>query len=110
MTAKVTTSTDTELVKLFITTVQGDFSPESCVVVNGAIARSDSPIARATKPTLALLAQLLRSATPLPEQIETWVIELFNQQGNSTSRIKEIRRRNAGRPWSPRYVTWFDSL
>lgn len=105
-----TTVKSDELAALFITTVQGDFSPESCIVLNGALVRSDKPIARAAKPDLALLAQLLGSSAQLPEQIETWLIELFNQQGTSACRAKEIRRRAAGRPWHPRFETWFDSL
>lgn len=110
MTLEAVRATHDELAKLFITTVQGDFSPESCVLIKGALAHSEKPIPRATQPNLSLLAQLLRSTTPLPEQIETWVVELFNQQGDSTCRVKEIRRRKAGRPWNPRYRSWFDSL
>lgn len=110
MNLETRTAEDDELARLFITTVQGDNSPESCVVVNGVLERSPKAIARATKPNLAILEQLLRSTRPLPEQIETWMIELFNQQSNSTYRVKEILRRKAGRPWNPRYKTWFDSL
>ncbi len=110
MTLKAARATNDELASLFITTVQGDFSPESCVLIKGALARSEKPIPRAAQPNLSLLAQLLRSTTQLPEKIETWVVELFNQQGNSTCRVKEIRRRKAGRPWNPRYLSWLDSL
>ena len=99
-----------ELAELFIATVQGDFSPDSCAVVNGALVRADKPIPRAAQPDLALLSKLLRSPSPLPERIETWVIELFNQQGDSGCRVKEIRRRTAGRPWAPRFASWLDSL
>lgn len=109
-----------ELAKLFIATAQGDVSIKSCVVQDGQLLSSEEAIGRRWGPNLAIVAQLLRATTPLPDVIEQWLVSLFDQHKTaqdgvkpweaSTCRIKEIRRRRRGRPRNPRYTHWVNSL
>lgn len=110
-------SFDDELAEVFIKTVQGDYSPKSCVVAAGKLTFSDRPVAWHATPNLALLSQYLRSPQKLPVAIEDWLIALFNQESaiwggrdDRICRVKDIRRRKRGRPWNPRYPTWSSSL
>ena len=109
-----------EIAELFIATVQGDFSLESCAIEAGELVKSSQPIPRRSKANFALAAQILRTLAPLPDAIEQWVINLFDQRTadlymredweSVTYRIKEIRRRRKGRPWNPLYTDWVSSL
>ena len=112
-----TKSVDSDLAALFITTVQGDYSPASCVVLGNKLVRSDEPVAWHAEPNLTLLSQYLRATSTLPIAIEEWLIALFNQnyatwggRDDRICRVKEIRRRRRGRPWNERYPTWTSSL
>ena len=108
---------DEDLAGLFITTVQGDYSPESCVLLEDRLVLSDQPVARHAKPNLTLLSNYLRAAPILPIAIEEWLIALFNQdratwdgRDDRICRVKEIRRRSRGRPRKVGYPAWAASL
>jgi hypothetical protein len=108
---------DADLAGLFIKTVQGDYSLESCVVLGDKLVKSDQPVAWHAEPNLTLLSRYLRATSTLPSAIEEWLIALFNQnyatwggRDDRICRVKEIRRRGRGRPWNARYPTWASSL
>jgi hypothetical protein len=112
--------TNEDLAELFIATVQGEFSANSCAFINAKLVRVHEPIARGAPVNLSLAASFVRHPAPLPESIEQWLISLFDQRvpdpsvtlfaGASACRIREIRRRRRGRPRNPRYLDWIGSL
>ena len=108
---------DDGLAELFIKTVQGDYSPESCALVAGKLEPSNQPVAWHARPNLALLSKYLRVAPILPVAIEEWLVALFDQdyatwggRDDRVCRVKEIRRRKRGRTRNAGFPTWASSL
>ena len=89
-------SADEMLETLFIHTVQGCALPESCIVVGGALARSDQPIPEKTKPNLALLALYLRTSPDISERLRDWGVTLFRP-----TRPEPLPHKNDLHPWEP---------
>ena len=85
-----------ELWDLFKITVEGRVSPASCAWENGPTVFCAYPIKKGSAPNLVLLAEMLRSEIPIPNEIRKWLADMLDPNADSDFQFKKLSKRGRG--------------
>ena len=81
---------------LFKITVEGRVSPASCAWEKGSPRFCAYPVKKGSEPKPELLSEMLRSGTPIPNEIRNWLADMIDPQGVGDFQFKKLSKRRRG--------------